>query len=72
MPPHLSDDLGVRVQRAASWLQWDNGQLWNVSEGRRRIPPIAERHTLVEEAAHGHGYPGGGRLKSLLASRYYW
>lgn len=68
----VTDATPHRVARASAWLAWEDGQLWCTTPGRRRIPPMAERQDIVREAAHAHGYPGGARLKSLLATRYYW
>ena len=46
----LEDRDRARCQRSAAWFRWD-GQLWTVTGGERRIPPLAERVQLVREAA---------------------
>ena len=49
--PGTSDDEALRLKRAAGWLVWERGQLWNVHKGRRRIPAVWERKLIVREAS---------------------
>ena len=58
----------VRVERAAKCLHWDGVRLYLSAHGvLRRYPALVERRELVYDAAMRLGFPGGRRLRRLLA-----
>ena len=48
--PGTCDDEALRLKRAAGWLLWERGQLWNVHKGRRCIPAVWECKLIVSKA----------------------
>lgn len=72
LPPGLVDPELARVERAASWLEWDRGELWAIAGLRRLVPPIGIREQLVYDVAQSLGFPGGARVSELVKARYYW
>ena len=58
----------VRVKWAAKCLHWDGVRLYLSAHGvLRRYPALVERRELVYDAAMRLGFPGGRRLRRLLA-----
>ena len=58
----------VRVERAAKCLHWDGVWLYLSAHGvLRRYPALVERRELLYDAAMRLGFPGGRRLRRLLA-----
>ena len=50
-PAELSEVDRERCERVATWWRWIDGQLWTGVGRHRRVPPIAERATLVRRAS---------------------
>ena len=50
-PAELSEVDRERCERVATWWRWIDGQLWTGVGRHRRVPPIAERATLVRWAS---------------------